>query len=322
MARTKQTARKSPGGKVPRKQLATKAATKSAPATGGVKKPHRFRPGTIALREIRKYQKSTKLLIRKLPFQRLVREIAQDFKTDLRFQSSIVAALQEVVEAYLVDTVIFHVDVFQLFTVAYCCLTCVDCAASFGISYSSVDAFHKPFILKKLHSEVATMACLSPLSLVLMPNLILHENIMRSSTLLSLAHSELSTVFYEKVLLLAWGGGKGLCDDSKAQKKGDERSNKKLVVEEKMEEDKSDQEVSGESSEKTPAKMSSEKGGDPGSSPRGMNHSMKSLSGKYKEHKCSKLAGSGGRIMVEMGTVKFTTLDGINHVQDSNKESG
>ncbi|KAE9461856.1 hypothetical protein C3L33_06197, partial [Rhododendron williamsianum] len=95
MARTKQTARKSTGGKAPRKQLATKAARKSAPATGGVKKPHRFRPGTVALREIRKYQKSTELLIRKLPFQRLVREIAQDFKTDLRFQSSAVAALQE-----------------------------------------------------------------------------------------------------------------------------------------------------------------------------------------------------------------------------------
>jgi Core histone H2A/H2B/H3/H4 len=139
MARTKQTARKSTGGKAPRKQLATKAARKSAPATGahaprlllhlqlwhrqllwkparqasrlsglaltarplpqngrlffacvecrpqqvqfvaagGVKKPHRYRPGTVALREIRKYQKSTELLIRKLPFQRLVREIAQ-----------------------------------------------------------------------------------------------------------------------------------------------------------------------------------------------------------------------------------------------------
>ncbi|KAG5246420.1 histone [Salix suchowensis] len=90
MARTKQTARKSTGGKAPRKQLATKAARKSAPATGGVKKPHRFRPGTH------------ELLIRKLPFQRLVREIAQDFKTDLRFQSSAVAALQEAAEAYLV----------------------------------------------------------------------------------------------------------------------------------------------------------------------------------------------------------------------------
>ena len=124
MARTKQTARKSTGGKAPRKQLATKAARKSAPATGGVKKPHRYRPGTVALREIRRYQKSTELLIRKLPFQRLVREIrryqkstellirklpfqrlvreiAQDFKTDLRFQSSAVMALQEASEAYL-----------------------------------------------------------------------------------------------------------------------------------------------------------------------------------------------------------------------------
>merc|ERR1712233_175642 len=102
-ARTKQTARKSTGGKAPRKQLATKAARKSAPSTGGVKKPHRYRPGTVALREIRRYQKSTELLIRKLPFQRLVREIAQDFKTDLRFQSAAIGALQEASEAYLVD---------------------------------------------------------------------------------------------------------------------------------------------------------------------------------------------------------------------------
>ncbi|KZP16379.1 histone H3 [Athelia psychrophila] len=102
-----QTARKSTGGKAPRKQLAVKgaAAHKSAnhALTGGVKKPHRFRPGTVALREIRRYQKSTELLIRKLPFQRLVREIAQDFKTDLRFQSSAVMALQEASEAYLVS---------------------------------------------------------------------------------------------------------------------------------------------------------------------------------------------------------------------------
>ncbi|XP_022346326.1 histone H3.3-like [Enhydra lutris kenyoni] len=75
---------------------------KTKTATGGVKKPHRYRPGTVALREIRRYQKSTELLIRKLPFQRLVREIAQDFKTDLRFQSSAVMALQEACEAYLV----------------------------------------------------------------------------------------------------------------------------------------------------------------------------------------------------------------------------
>ncbi|KAH9931808.1 histone H3 [Fomitopsis serialis] len=92
MARTKQTARKSTGGKAPRKQLAAKSAarkTAQASATGGVKKPHRFRPGTVALREIRRYQKSTELLIRKLPFQRLVREMLRTSRyTDLRFQSS------------------------------------------------------------------------------------------------------------------------------------------------------------------------------------------------------------------------------------------
>ncbi|XP_036830130.1 histone H1-like [Oncorhynchus mykiss] len=106
VAAKKAVARKEKAAKSPKK--ATKAAKpkaaarKSAPATGGVKKPHRYRPGTVALREIRRYQKSTELLIRKLPFQRLVREIAQDFKTDLRFQSSAVMALQEASEAYLV----------------------------------------------------------------------------------------------------------------------------------------------------------------------------------------------------------------------------
>ena len=69
---------------------------------GGIKKPHRFRPGTVALREIRKFQKSTELLIRKLPFQRLVREIAQEVKADLRFQSQAVLALQEAAESYMV----------------------------------------------------------------------------------------------------------------------------------------------------------------------------------------------------------------------------
>jgi len=56
----------------------------------------------VALREIRKYQKSTELLLRKLPFQRLVREIVQDFKSDLRFQSHAIMALQEATEAYIV----------------------------------------------------------------------------------------------------------------------------------------------------------------------------------------------------------------------------
>ncbi|XP_007465819.1 PREDICTED: histone H3-like centromeric protein CSE4-like [Lipotes vexillifer] len=101
-ARTKQTAQKSTGGKAPKKQLATKAARKSAPSTGGVKKPHHYRPGTVALLEIRCYQKSMELVIGKLPFQRLVREIAQDFKTDLGFQTAAIGALQEASEAYLV----------------------------------------------------------------------------------------------------------------------------------------------------------------------------------------------------------------------------
>ncbi|GME71825.1 unnamed protein product [[Candida] boidinii] len=70
-----------------------------------VKKPHRFKAGTVALREIRKYQKSTDLLIRKLPFARLVREIVQDIfgiTSAYRWQSVAIMALQEAVEAYLV----------------------------------------------------------------------------------------------------------------------------------------------------------------------------------------------------------------------------
>ena len=107
MARSKQTARKSTGGKAPRKQLATKAARKSAPAAGGVKKPHRYRPGTVALREIRKYQRSTDLLIRKLPFARLVREITQTYNSapsegEKRWQAEALMALQEACEYYLV----------------------------------------------------------------------------------------------------------------------------------------------------------------------------------------------------------------------------
>jgi len=105
MARTKQTARKSTGGKAPKKTTQGKgpsAVKKQVIPGGGVKKPHRYRPGTVALREIRRYQKSTELLIRKLPFQRLVREIALAFKSDLRFKSQAVAALQEASESYLV----------------------------------------------------------------------------------------------------------------------------------------------------------------------------------------------------------------------------
>ena len=106
MARTKQTAKQAAQSKtvtlVARKTIPPKLRRKSAPASGGVKKPKRFRPGTVALRQIRKYQKSTELLIRKVPFGRLVREIAQDFKADVRFQSAAVGALQEAAEDYLV----------------------------------------------------------------------------------------------------------------------------------------------------------------------------------------------------------------------------
>ena len=75
---------------------------KSQPSTGGVKKPHRFRPGTVALREIRRYQKTTTLLIKKLPFQRLVRELASYMKSDLRFSYGAMMAFQESAEIYLV----------------------------------------------------------------------------------------------------------------------------------------------------------------------------------------------------------------------------
>jgi histone H3 len=62
----------------------------------------RYRPGTVALREIRRYQKTSDLLIRKLPFQRLVREICQDYRSNIRLQGSALLALQESSEAYLV----------------------------------------------------------------------------------------------------------------------------------------------------------------------------------------------------------------------------
>lgn len=67
-----------------------------------VPRKHKFHPGTVALREIRKYQKSTDTLIPKRAFQRMVREIAENIKPDLRFQSTAILALQEAAEAYLV----------------------------------------------------------------------------------------------------------------------------------------------------------------------------------------------------------------------------
>ncbi len=109
MVRTKQTNKKGEASKSPRK---TSDAQK-APRDGGVKKPHKFKPGTVALREIRKFQKSTDLLIKKLPFQRLVRKLVEDEERSqaadakespvaFKVQSSALAALQEASEAYLV----------------------------------------------------------------------------------------------------------------------------------------------------------------------------------------------------------------------------
>ena len=75
---------------------------KAAAAAGGVKKPRRAKPGTVALREIQKYQKSTGLLIRKAPFMRLVKDITQKIAENMRFQASGLLALQEAAESYLV----------------------------------------------------------------------------------------------------------------------------------------------------------------------------------------------------------------------------
>ncbi|KAK9452426.1 histone-fold-containing protein [Limtongia smithiae] len=74
-----------------------------------IRKKIRYKPGTIALREIRKYQRGTELLIRKLPFARVVREVASEYwygddtgQSAFRFQSVAILALQEAAEAYLV----------------------------------------------------------------------------------------------------------------------------------------------------------------------------------------------------------------------------
>ena len=96
MVRTKITARKEIGdGKSVRSKKSSK---------GSARRKRRFRPGTVALREIRKYQKSTELLIRKIPFQRLVREIVYKMKHKFfKFQSTALLALQEASEEFLVN---------------------------------------------------------------------------------------------------------------------------------------------------------------------------------------------------------------------------
>lgn len=102
MARVKETARsakKSLGSK----KAGKKAAKAAGSASSGVKRARRWRPGTVALREIRRIQKGTDLLIQKAPFQRLVREVAEEHKRDLRFQSSAVQAVQEATESYVIS---------------------------------------------------------------------------------------------------------------------------------------------------------------------------------------------------------------------------
>ncbi|KAL8280614.1 hypothetical protein RQP46_006937 [Phenoliferia psychrophenolica] len=112
MARTKSPPAKTKKVKNTRSQAGkTKAwngkGKKPKNASAPIKRPHRWRPGTVALREIRRYQKSTELLIRKLPFQRLCREIATSYEpagaTPWRFQRSAIEALQTAAEQYLVD---------------------------------------------------------------------------------------------------------------------------------------------------------------------------------------------------------------------------
>ena len=105
MARTKHTARKALDGAAMRmvqasKNIAVKAPRKPPPHQ--MQKRRRFRPGTVALREIRQYQKSTDLLIRRAPFQRIVQEIVRSFRNDLRIQAAAIKGLQEAAEAYLV----------------------------------------------------------------------------------------------------------------------------------------------------------------------------------------------------------------------------
>ena len=113
MARTKNSCVKPAGSappkattrKILRSAIITKKKAKKAAGAiaSGVKKPFKFRPGTVALRDIRRYQKGTELLLRKLPFQRLVRELAASQKEGLRFQASAVLAMQEATEAHMVN---------------------------------------------------------------------------------------------------------------------------------------------------------------------------------------------------------------------------
>jgi len=97
----KKSAKSSKVGKVNSAVKAEKAIKKTAPAEGGIKKKMRWRPGTVALREIKRYQKVTDLLLAKAPFQRFVRSICDGIDSQLRFQSQALLALQEASESYL-----------------------------------------------------------------------------------------------------------------------------------------------------------------------------------------------------------------------------
>ena len=100
------------GGKQPRKHISHKVLRKRIIPTGGIKKPHRYQPGMVASREIRRYQRSTENLIKRTPFQRLIREISQEYhicpdgpgtpSVQIHFQLTAIAALQEAAENFIV----------------------------------------------------------------------------------------------------------------------------------------------------------------------------------------------------------------------------
>jgi len=99
MARTKQTSRKYGGYQVAGKTAPSKSVTNVKPKT----KTRRYKPGTVALREIRRYQKSTEMLLPRASFQRMVREVTQSIDTKWRYQKTALMALQEAAEAYMVS---------------------------------------------------------------------------------------------------------------------------------------------------------------------------------------------------------------------------
>ena len=102
MARTKHTARKDEVGK--KWSTFAKKQPRSQPDKALAQHQlHRYRPGMVALREIRRYQKSTELLIRKLSFQHLVHEILQGFGVEFRVTPAMMMVLQEAAEVYLVQ---------------------------------------------------------------------------------------------------------------------------------------------------------------------------------------------------------------------------